>query len=551
MTAALKVRRSLHEIQDEYKSGKNKKPLEDLMRAWRGIKALPAGNRHSFFMLGGYHGEPFRGAGWGSSVYWGGYCNHGNVLFPTWHRIYLLKLEEALQSIPGCEDVMQPFWDETNEESLKYGVPWALTDEFFELDGEQIPNPLCSFTFPKNITDHINGDNPDYSKPAGYKTVRYPYSGLVGKNDIEKTKVHNSRWTYEQSVDVLNNNVLEWLNSSIIVNDVVIPTNVAQKYIDCLDAPNYTVFSNTSSAAEWNGDRLKIDPDTGLPVPGQTYKAVVPLESPHNSIHLAIGGCEVPGYNRSPIPGANGDMGENDTAGLDPIFFFHHCNVDRVFWLWQKKHKATDHFSIIERYPGTNSVDSQGPTAGVSPNTWLNLESPLDPFMNEKTGKMYTSADCFNIETQLGHTYGPGSLDDKIAASFTAEKATENGRLIKASGINRAANSGSFLISLTGIIDNKEYLLGHEAVLSRRNVKYCANCQTHLEVEAFFNIPDFAQNLLGGDKSNWSLKAYVHRSNEASAAKSINAPDRSFLKNDIETLSMISPAEETIKLEIM
>jgi hypothetical protein len=32
------------------------------------------------------------------------------------------------------------------------------------------------------------------------------------------------------------------------------------------------------------------------------------------------------------------DRGENDTAGLDPIFFFHHCFVDRVFWLWQKKH---------------------------------------------------------------------------------------------------------------------------------------------------------------------------------------------------------------------
>ena len=54
-------------------------------------------------MLGGYHGEPFRGAGWGSSPYWGGYCNHGNVLFPTWHRVYVLKLEEALQSMPGCE----------------------------------------------------------------------------------------------------------------------------------------------------------------------------------------------------------------------------------------------------------------------------------------------------------------------------------------------------------------------------------------------------------------------------------------------------------------
>ncbi|MGB8768634.1 MAG: hypothetical protein WCC92_03400 [Candidatus Korobacteraceae bacterium] len=54
------------------------------MRAWKGIKELPPEDPHSFFVLGGYHGEPFRGGGWGNSQYWGGYCNHGNVLFPTW-----------------------------------------------------------------------------------------------------------------------------------------------------------------------------------------------------------------------------------------------------------------------------------------------------------------------------------------------------------------------------------------------------------------------------------------------------------------------------------
>ncbi|WP_415872307.1 tyrosinase family protein [Burkholderia ubonensis] len=84
---------------------------------------------NSFFLIGGFHGEPFRGAGWGSSSYWGGYCNHGNVLFPTLHRVYLLRLEQALQSIPGCEQVMLPYWDETSDESLKHGIPWAPDEE--------------------------------------------------------------------------------------------------------------------------------------------------------------------------------------------------------------------------------------------------------------------------------------------------------------------------------------------------------------------------------------------------------------------------------------
>ena len=111
-----RVRRSLIELEADYKKGK-KKPLEDLMRAWKGIKELPPNDPHSFFMLGGFHGEPFRGAGWGlgDNYFWGGYCAHGNVLFPTWHRVYLHKLEEALRSIKGCGDVTIPYWDETDE----------------------------------------------------------------------------------------------------------------------------------------------------------------------------------------------------------------------------------------------------------------------------------------------------------------------------------------------------------------------------------------------------------------------------------------------------
>jgi tyrosinase len=53
--------------------------------------------------------------------------------------------------------------------------------------------------------------------------------------------------------------------------------------------------------------------------------AIVALEAPHNSIHLAVGGYDVTTVagqdgDASPIVGANGDMGENDTAALDPIF---------------------------------------------------------------------------------------------------------------------------------------------------------------------------------------------------------------------------------------
>jgi tyrosinase len=488
----LRVRRSITELQDEYEKG-NKKPLEDLMRAWKYIKELPAEDPRSFFTLGGYHGEPFRGAGWGSAAYWGGYCNHGNVLFPTWHRVYLYKLEEALRTAPGCEDVTLPFWDEASEDSQKNGIPWALTRKDFVLDGDTIPNPLRSFVFTRSIVDNINNDNPNYSKPKGYETVRYPLSGLVGTDaDRKATEEHNAQYPdYDQNVKLLNQNIVNWLTSSIVVDGQTIPTHVAAKYEACLHAPNYTVFSNTTSAAEWN----QHTEDGRLPV--------VPLESPHNSIHLAVGGYDVPtGPNAgdfSPIEGANGDMGENDTAGLDPIFFFHHCFVDRVFWLWQKKRGFTDRLDLLPEYPGTNSVDSQGPTPGTVPNSWLTLDSPLDPFKRkEEDGRerAFTSRDCVNIEKQLGYTYGPGSLEE--LPERVAPARGHSTKVVRVSGINRAPIRGSFVVDVVATIGGKKVHLGHEAVLSRWSVEYCANCQTHLEVKAFVPLHHLPEKALEG-----------------------------------------------------
>lgn len=481
MTAGsqLRIRRSLTDLQQDYAKG-NKKPLEDLMRAWKGIKELPPGDPRSFFVLGGYHGEPFRGAGWGNNAFWGGYCQHGNVLFPVWHRIYLYKLEEALRSIPGCEEVTLPFWDECDADSRAHGIPSALTDETFELDGKTIPNPLRSYTFPVNVVDHISGDNPNYSKAKGYETVRYPYSGLVGTaQDRANTEKHNKQWTYAQSVPVLNQNIVAWLNQNVVIGGQTVSTGVYQAYADSLDAPNYTVFSNTTSAGNWNDHSPSV---------------VVPLESPHNRIHLAVGGFDAPGFDASPITGANGDMGENDTAGLDPIFFFHHCFVDRVFWLWQKKHGATDDLPVISHYPGTNSSDAQGPTPGEPSNEWLSMDTPLAPFTLAANGEQrpYKGRDGFNIESQLGYTYGPGSLDDlaavRPAAAVEASSAVIREPRVHVTGINRGNISGSFVIAAFADIDGERKLIGSEAVLSRWHVEGCANCQTHLLAGAAFGL---------------------------------------------------------------
>ncbi|RPA84519.1 beta-lactamase/transpeptidase-like protein [Ascobolus immersus RN42] len=92
--------------------------------------------------------------------------------------------------------------------------------------------------------------------------------------------------------------------------------------------------------------------------------AFVPIESPHNGMHLAIdiGGYiyDVPdkGYNTE-ILDANGDTSESEKTAFDPIFFSHHCWIDLVFWRWQEKNGLEKHADMIDQYPGTKSIDSQ------------------------------------------------------------------------------------------------------------------------------------------------------------------------------------------------
>ena len=357
-----------------------------LIRAFQGIQNRKSFDPDSFFSIASYHAEPFCGIGWGNGGWTGGHCNHGNVLFPTWHRAYLWRLEQALQSIEGCSSVSLPYWNEISDTTITEGIPIIfLTKSYTFSTGETIPNPLYSYTFQEPVHDNLSSfPDTDYSKPTGYATVRYPFSGLVGPADISTTNAHNQVMNdlSENKINqYLNDNIRRWLDLESFSNDKGKTTYTGEKerYLKSLQAPNYTVFSNTTSATQWNEDRFG----------QQGFKAIVPIETPNNSIHLAVGGYDIPSQEDDDIvAGANGDMGENDMAGFDPIFFFHHCFIDLMFWKWQQDHKDLE-VEIIPRYPGTNSVDAQGPTPGVARGSGLTMDSLLTPFV--KDGKTLTS----------------------------------------------------------------------------------------------------------------------------------------------------------------
>ncbi|KAG6855557.1 hypothetical protein H0H87_001059 [Tephrocybe sp. NHM501043] len=419
------------------------------------------------------HGLPFRGPGETDPEWWGGYCWHDTILFPTWHRAYLLYIEDALRSIEGCEDVTLPFWDELLDASDRQPIPKILTSPTFLLDGRS-DNPLFSYKLQKAITNKVEGTGQRYTKPED---------------------------TY----------------------------SIVDRYYRCLFTDDYTLFSNTASQNKWIKDHPE-NPDKHF---------VVSLESPHNALHLAIGGFYQAGvFNADPILGANGDMGDNETAGFDPLFFFHHSFVDYVLSIWQIMWRRTKRGNLTIRhdYPGT-FLEIQGQPPNYPLGTTLNMTTPLRPF-RKQSNEYYTSNDVTDLH-ELGIEYGSGSLDSLANIALQLESphhllesklldATLRSKLAGANpyapnpfvltkrvhNINRADYPGSFVIRLYARgHDGKEAEVSREAVLSRWNIQGCQNCQNHLDVDFFVPLDAETLRILQGPDNaeiRWRVVIQTH-----------------------------------------
>ena len=545
------IRQSLRELEC------NAEKKNDFLKAWKLIQELPPTNPNSFWSIASYHGMPFKGRqvpllgdeSEKDSSTWGGYCQHANVLFPFWHRLYCLRLEQALQSVleRGKERVALHYWDASSEETKKYGLPDIVTAEYVYIDKERVPNPLFKFKLPMPIKDDVPNTDLDskfYEKEVGYDTCRYPYSGIRSPDAAKAAALaHNDTIDGTQAIPLLQENIIGWLNEGRRKrkSDYV---GVAKQFKDCLETPEYNPFSNTAS--------VRCDP------------SFTSLEQPHNDLHLAVGGFTQPETNedgsvkqdsqgnimwKGPIEGANGDMGANEVASYDPVFFLHHCNIDRMLWVWQKKHKKTNPstFTIDNSDEEDEGISNSG--QGATPyQTWgqkLNEKTILYPFQDEY-GVPRTSSDCIDIVDQLGYDYSIGSLDqehwpepekvktdvsllrtpstrwqdifDKLEKKSPTVTGLQRFRLIfdlthlpamtapfpdrnklkyfiQVKDVNKDKISGSFLVQVFyRATTGKLYCLGQRGVLSRWNRSNCANCQGR-------RMADISIPIRGGDSA--------------------------------------------------
>ncbi|KAJ2926541.1 hypothetical protein H1R20_g10554, partial [Candolleomyces eurysporus] len=254
---------------------------------------------------------------------WGGYCNHGSVLFPLWHRPCVLAIEvrlsielpreRKLMSRSGVTDDTRklwvdaatelrfPFWDWTDPRGETEGLPAVLRPQVFQFtlpDGSpsaRIENPLALYNFgailPEGFEDTFspaNGDRVSYFK-AWSRTYRRPSSSPTPIEDyVEIDTLMRGDENQRSSVRQLRNQV-----GGLFCYPI--PGEVAE-----LQRPSlWDQFSNTSFQSKNSGS----------------------IEAPHNTVHNLLGG--------------SGAMADPDYAGFDPIFYLHHCNIDRILAFWE------------------------------------------------------------------------------------------------------------------------------------------------------------------------------------------------------------------------
>ncbi|KAF4987692.1 hypothetical protein FGRMN_10218 [Fusarium graminum] len=290
----------------------------------------------SFFQVAGIHGKPFiqwNGGGGRAGNGWPGYCPHGESIFLTWHRPYVLLYEQTLvehakrlanlypskyrqQYVDAANKLRSPFWDWAIDD-----IPSIITQEMVNV---KVPNGSGLKT--------INMKNPLY-------TYNFPKEALNGKygqwDDEGRTRIYHCP-APDKFPGTANNNLHQ--------------RPYKQWVYDVMTRPKtFNQFASTGA----NG---------------------ASLEQIHNAIHWDAS-CA-------------GQFLATEFSGFDPIFWMHHTQVDRLWAYWQFMNPTQSGFLSGSYSGGSRYSTPQG--------TRITPSSPLNPFYKSK-GNFHTSSSVNSI----------------------------------------------------------------------------------------------------------------------------------------------------------
>lgn len=252
-------------------------------------------------------------------------CPHGNWWFYVWHRGYVGYFERSIRALSGDASFAMPYWDWTQLPQIPDGMFDGVltpTDKAFEpytgnlaLFTSFLKPTLTSYWNSLSSAQHAQLDERGYktfdalwNDVTGFSATIPGGGGISGNEAFAITcgarylSPDNPKLDARTAYDV----------SPFIIFAGLLPT-------DFYNPVNYLSFTSSKTASH------TMQPD------GSTKFSV--LEGfPHNKVHNYIGGV-------GPIdPGPYGNM-TNFLSPVDPIFFLHHSNMDRLWDVWTRKQK--------------------------------------------------------------------------------------------------------------------------------------------------------------------------------------------------------------------
>jgi tyrosinase len=183
---------------------------------------------------------------------------------------------------------------------------------------------------------------------------------------------------------------------------------------------------------------------------------------------------------------ATGDtMSQQNISAFDPIFWFYHCNLDRMWWIWQANNDAqtVDGFmKTIKNKSSSSYLVFTNPAVGTM-NPWAQTLKRAD-LTAEFTIDLATNFDVsYNSMTlALPQPLANKHLSLGIARTFAADDEEVD---VRVADLNRTKIPGTFKVHL--LKDGE--VLGTSVFFQPDEVEKCANCMQIPTVHFDFRLP--------------------------------------------------------------
>jgi tyrosinase len=264
-------------------------------------------------------------------------CPHGNWWFYVWHRGYIGYFEQTIRTMTKEDSFVLPYWDWTQLPQIPNGM---FDDYLTPASAPFLPytGSVTAFTnyMKPALTEYWKGLSTDQlaqQAKRGYNTIDDVWKDILGYAMCDGEPVPIS----QNQAFVITGGARYLTRDNPKLNDKTAANVLISKILAGLSPKGFNLTEQDGSTDPINSFTSSHTASHHIPPPSSTVFST--LEGfPHNKVHNFIGG-----YGSLPDealqPGPFGNM-TNNLSPIDPIFFLHHANMDRLWDVWTRKQLA-------------------------------------------------------------------------------------------------------------------------------------------------------------------------------------------------------------------